>query len=137
MSLEPPSCSNAYTCCKMQCNTLQHSANHTATHCKTLQHTATHCNTLTPTSFSLEVFLKHQSLDTPLPICYPHSLQVDPFPTDNKSLHKRSIIEICRFLCRHLRQTEKSVAVTLRLWPVCPDPHPCLFVLFAAKLQDA
>jgi len=89
-------------CDVTQCNILQ----------STRQHTAKHCNTLTPTSFSLEVFLKHQSLHTPLPICYPPSLPVAPFPTDNKSLHKRSIIEICIdfyvVICVKLRRALQS-----------------------------
>jgi len=32
------------------CNTLQHTATRTATHCNALQHTATHCNTLQHTA---------------------------------------------------------------------------------------
>ena len=42
----------------IQCNTLQHTLQHTAAHCNALQHTATHCNTLQHTAAN-RITLQH------------------------------------------------------------------------------
>jgi len=92
------------------CNTLQHTLQHTATHCNTLQHTATHGNTDT-----------HILLRNPLPFFN----NKKPFLKNTFSVLNAHII----VWCHSLSLTNENIFFLASLLPITcdiPNPQDCV-----------
>jgi len=133
------------------CNTLQHTLQHTATHCNTLQHNATHCNTLQQTATHYGTLaphcttlqhtathcntLQHTAIDTAVFTHIPKDFWYEFVSFFSKQIVGRVADNAVRIVCAYGVAVFFFIYMRIRYgWPLL-DNAVIKLVLFTSHLQ--